>query len=746
MMKYYGVNGLTLTVLLLSFLPACRNAVTPHRELTAGADWPVYGGNPAGNRYSPLQQIDTGNVSQLVPAWVYDTGENNTAENNEGGDIQCQPIVVDGILYGTTPSMKLFAIDAATGKERWKFDPFSGMGKQKGRHPLRGVTWWQDGDDRRILYGAGSMLYAVKAENGQLVDSFGDHGKTDLHQGIGDEQSLGHPVNNLGIRLTTPGIIYRDLIITGSSMSESGDAPPGYIRAFSARTGKLAWTFHTIPLPGEYGYDTWPDSAYRYMGGANCWAGMVLDEKRGIVYAGTGSPTNDFYGGDRKGQNLFANCILALDATTGKRIWHYQTIHHDLWDRDIPCQPNLVTVRHHGKLTEAVAQATKDGLIFLLDRDSGNPLFDVQEKPVPVSPALPGESPWPTQPLPDRPAPFSLQELTPGEITTRTKEGNTYVLDRYLTSVYGSKFMPPSQQGSLYFGMGGGAEWGGNAADPRGILYVNGNNMLWDIRMRDTKEENGHTSSRGQLLFQASCMGCHGGIDRHAGEQPGHADIPSLSEAGRRLNREAIQTILLNGRGRMPSFRQLAGADRNAIMDYILHTEQPVKINKKKTAIPAAASVKPTKTIPGFPYVAPFVNNGLQQFRDPGNYPAVKPPWGTLNAIDLNTGDYRWTVPLGYYPALNGMPATGTENHGGPVVTAGGLLFIAATYDLHLRAFNSRNGQVLWQYLLPAGGFATPVTYMVNGIQYVAIAAGGGRYSLKNGGKYMAFCLSEKKP
>ncbi|WPP49726.1 outer membrane protein assembly factor BamB family protein [Catalinimonas niigatensis] len=698
-------------------------------------DWPVYGGNSEGNRYSSLTQINRHNVGQLQLAWTYDTEENNNPEER-GRDIQCQPIVVNGILYGTTPQLKLFAVNAATGEQIWKFDPFSDTNKPPTFHPLRGVMYWEDSDDKRILFTAGAFLYAVNALTGEPILSFGEQGTVDLHEGLGDKETLGHEVNDLNIRSTSPGVIYEDFLILGSSMSESGNAPPGHIRAFNVRTGKLEWVFHTIPLPGEFGYDTWSEDAYQKIGGANSWAGMVLDEKRGVIYAGTGSPSVDFYGGDRIGKNLFANCVIALDAKTGKRKWHFQTVHHDLWDRDLPCPPNLVTVTHAGKRIEAVAQVTKDGYVFLFDRDTGTPLFEVEEVAVPTSPALPGEQPWPTQPVPVKPVPFAMQELTEENITDRTPEAREYVLARFRNSLHGSKYMPPSLEGSLYFGFGGGAEWGGNAADPDGILYLNSNNMLWWLQMRDIREQNRNAQlSKGESLFNANCAACHGMDDKAKPASNEVQAYPTLTDVEKRMSREQIRSILQTGRGRMPSFQYLSKDDQEQIINFLLKTE---------TSDAQHAAPEITKAGKGvFPYIPPFLNNGNIQFRDQDNYPAIKPPWGTLNAIDLNIGEYLWQVPLGEYPELaqQGIPTTGTENHGGPIVTAGGLLFIAATYDEKIRAFDKKTGEIVWEYALPAGGFATPITYRVDGKQFLVIAAGGTRYGLKSGGSYVAFAL-----
>lgn len=724
-------------IFLLTSAATFCSFIQTGREDPKDADWPVYGGNNAGNRYSSLSQINRDNVRKLELAWSYDTGENNKP-GERGMDIQCQPIVIDGIMYGTTPRLKVFAVDAASGKELWKFDPFEG--KRPRFHPVRGVVYWSEGNDKRILFTAGASLFALHAETGQLVKDFGKNGEVDFHDGLGDKETYGYDPYQFNIRNTTPGVIYKNLLITGSSVSEGGDALPGHIRAFDVRTGKVAWVFRTIPLPGEYGYDTWSKDSYRKLGGANCWAGMVIDEKRGTVFLGTGSPSVDFYGAARKGTNLFASCVIALDAGTGKRRWHFQTVHHDLWDRDIPCPPNLITVKKNGKMVDAVAQATKDGYIFLLDRETGKPLFPVKEMPVPTAMPLPGDEPWPTQPVPEKPAPFANQTLTAADITTRTPEAYAYVLDRFKSSNKGPKNQPPDTLGGLLYGIGGGAEWGGTAADPKGIVYVNGNNMLWWLKMQDAKAARaGVAASRGSVLFNTNCAACHATDVKGATASAASQAYPVLKDIGRRMNREQIGTLLETGRGRMPSFQHISKEDRNAIINFLLKEE----LKPSGNDIHAQTAQATTQNNGDFPYMPPYVNNGNVQFRDQDNFPAIKPPWGTLNAIDMNTGEYLWKVTLGEYPELTrqGVPPTGTENHGGPIVTAGGLLFIAATYDEKLRAFDTRTGKVVWEYKLPAGGFATPITYMVKGKQYIAIAAGGTRYGLKPGGTYVAFAL-----
>lgn len=707
--------------------------VRHHYDGSVGADWPAYGGNQGGNRYSPLDQINAGNIGRLAVAWTFDTGE-NTDSTGRGHEIQCQPIVVDGVLYGTTPELHLFAADAASGRLLWKFEtPYM----RQRFNTNRGVLYWQNetGSDRRILYSSGSDLYAVDAATGKLVAGFGNDGIVDLHAGLAE--GLGHPVDSLMVTATTPGVIYKNTLIIGSSVSEGGDAAPGHVRAFDVVTGKLKWVFHTIPLPGEPGYATWPKDAYRKIGGANCWGGLAVDEKRGLVIFGTGSPSSDFYGGARTGENLYANCIVAVDARTGRMRWYYQTVHHDLWDRDIPCPPNLMTVKHDGHAVDVVVQSTKDGLVYVLDRDSGRSLFPVEERAVPTD-GLPGEHPWPTQRYPVRPAPLSRQSLADSDLTDRTPEAHAFALARFrqLRRPY-DKFLPPDTTGTLLLGYSGGAEWGGSAGDPGGIFYQNANEAFWDLQMIPLAgwQKELASLSHGNALYVTNCSACHG-VDRKG--SPGQ--FPDLTRVGARRTAAEIAAIIHSGNGKMPSFPQLTEEERKAIAGYLLRPwAAPAAGEHSETAAAGAAK---KDAVPEFPYQPDYTIKVWKQFDDQDGYPAVKPPWGTLNAIDINTGEYRWRIPLGEYPELvkKGVPVTGTESYGGPLVTAGGLLFIAGTRDGKFRAFDKNTGRILWEYQLPAAAYATPITYAVDGKQYIAIADGGGRGG-KWGGKYIAFAL-----
>ncbi|MGH2642641.1 MAG: pyrroloquinoline quinone-dependent dehydrogenase, partial [Chitinophagaceae bacterium] len=578
-------------------------------------------------------------------------------------------------------------------------------------------------------------LYAVNAQTGKLILSFGDSGKVNLHKG------LGRDVHKLYVTATSPGIIYKDLLIMGTRVAETNPAAPGDIRAYDVHTGKIKWIFHTIPHRGEVGYDTWQDKdAWKYTGSANCWAGMSLDSKRGVVYVPLGSATFDFYGGLRKGEDLFADCLVALNASSGKLVWYYQTIHHDLWDRDLPAPPNLVTINHDGKKVDAVAQITKTGYVFVLNRDNGKPLFPVNEVPVPDSPALPGEQPWPTQPVPELPKPFMEQQFTESDINNLVPDSSQEKVREILAQLEPetNMFLPPSEKGTVIFpGFDGGGEWGGAAYDPAtGLLYVNANQVPWSLTMVKAVTENKKLHQKitiaqyGKSVYINHCMACHG---KNRG---GNGDYPSLKNIGKKYTQAQILQIINNGRRMMPAFKQVSDEDKKALLTFLLNLKDEDKPFHPYNA-KGLVDKDENQTL------MPYTMTGYNKFRTPEGYPANKPPWGTLTAIDLNTGKTKWQIPLGEYPELvkKGIPITGTENYGGPIITAGGLLFIAATLDQKIRAFNKRTGKLLWEASLPAAGFATPSTYEVNGKQYLVIACGGGKLDTQSGDAYVAFAL-----
>lgn len=593
-----------------------------HAQASSAApvDWPHYRGDPGVTGYSPLGQIHRENVHLLERAWTFETGDERLST------IECNPIVIGRTLYASTPMLRVVALDAATGALQWSFDPFAHMGETpRGVH--RGVTYWEDGGAGRVYSTAGPFLFALDAREGTLIESFGDGGMVDLRQGL-DRILQGEKVE-----ATSPGVIYEDLLILGSSLGEGpGPAAPGHVRAFDLRTGERRWIFHTIPHPEEFGYDTWPEDAWMRVGGANSWAGLSLDPGRGIVYVPTGSAAYDHYGGDRHGDNLFANSIVALRAATGERVWHFQTVRHDLWDYDLATPPTLVTVRRGGRSIDAVAQPTKTGFLFVLDRDTGMPLHPVEDRPVDQT-RLEGE--WTAATQPYSSIVYARQGFSEANRNKLTPEADAY--SRGILEEYGEVglFPAPSLEGDVILPQfNGGTDWGGASYDPASrVLYVNASNETEFLQMFSIES------------------------DEH---------------------------------------------------DH------------------------------------PYIDGGHQPLRGPDGYPVNAPPWGTLTAIEMDGGEILWQEPLGTYLDLEaeGLPPTGTFNMGGSIVTAGGLVFIAASMDERLHAFDKETGELLWQADLPAGGYATPSTYEVDGVQYVVIAAGGGgKPGTEPGDHYVAFAL-----
>jgi quinoprotein glucose dehydrogenase len=677
---------------LFFFLPLLCSAA-------ADVGWPVNGGLD-NIRYSTLTQINPANVSRLQLAWSYDAHD-----AFKDSEMQSNPIVVDGLLYVTTPKMRVVALDATTGREVWTFNPAAPEDRPR-RYRHRGVTLYRD----RVFFTYRNFLYALEKKTGKPIQSFGDNGRIDLRKG------LGRPEESMSVSASSPGVIFEDTIIMGSTVPETLPGSPGHIRAFDVNTGIQRWIFHTIPHPGEYGYQTWPPEAYKISGGANAWAGLTIDTKNARVFAATGSASFDFYGSNRIGDNLFADCVLALDARTGKRIWHFQAIKHDVWDLDFPAAPNLITVTRNGKKIEAVSQITKTGYVYVFDRKTGEPLFPISQRKAPAS-SLDGEKLAETQPYPVKPPPFTRQAFTESMITNRTPEAHAAVLEMFRKVDSNGIFTPPSLRGTMLMpGTDGGGEWGGAAFDPEtALLYVNSNEQPWIIRMvtHDTTS-----------LYKNNCASCHG--DDLKGAPP---TFPSLVNIGQRSSREAIASIIREGSGRMPAFDHL-GRGINEIVDYLLTGKDNGVID------PALARKDPNWQ--------KYRNEGYILFRDPDGYPPLTPPWGTLNAIDLNNGEIRWKIPFGEYPELvaKGIRNTGSDNYGGPIVTSSGLLFIGATnFDKKFRAFDKLTGKLLWETILPAAGNATPSIYEIDGREYVVIVCGGGKNGAPSGSSVVAFAL-----
>lgn len=681
----------------------------------ADTDWPTYLGDKHRANYSPLRQIDRGNVAQLKVAWTYDTGEK--------GEYQCNNLVVGGVLYTATSSRRVIALDAATGRELWKWDPAAARSGTGGRRQ-RGLVWWQNpsGGERRLFTAAGNFLFALDPQTGRLIESFGDKGVLEL--AVGTERDDGFVTG-----LNTPGVIFKDSLILG------GFGGPGAVRALDVRTGARRWTFHLIPRPGEFGHDTWPADAWKTATGVMPWCGQSLDEARGIVYVATKTAEPDFYGGFRHGQNLFANSLVALDAATGKRLWHYQIVHHDLLDKDLPCPPILLTVTQGGKKIDAVAQGTKHGNLFVFNRVTGEPLWPIEERAVPAS-NLRGEQAWATQPFPTKPAPLMRQRYTEADVSTVSPAARALTLDRIRLSPNSGPFPAPSLKESIMFpGFDGGMEWGGGAVDPNGIYYVNVNEIPWILQMVETRRADGTPLPRGERDYLIHCAACHG-LDRKGIPAAG---FPSLADVAQRRSRDEIVKITKTGLGRMPAFGQLTDAQRDAVLAYALG--ETAAGGRPDEAAPPKAKAKGKAAAEA--QTPPYAYAGFRRWQDQEGYPAIAPPWGTLNAVDLNTGELKWKVPLGEYRELTarGVPPTGTENYGGPVATAGGLLFIAASADETIRAFDQATGKILWSAPLPFTGNATPSTYTAAGRQYVVISAGGGKSGRPAGGSIVAFAL-----
>ncbi|GAA0877891.1 hypothetical protein GCM10009119_08590 [Algoriphagus jejuensis] len=676
-------------------------------------DWSHYGGPEDGSRYSALDQINLENVAQLEVAWTYSTGD-----ATERSQIQCQPIVVDGLLYATTPTLNVFALEAATGAEVWRFDPFQVLGGENfWAGTNRGVSFWESGEDKRILFTAGNWLMALDAKTGEPILGFGERGKVDLRKDLDTDLADFMIVSN------SPGVVFEDMIIMGMRLSEGLDAAPGHVRAYNVITGKREWIFHTIPQEGEAGFETWDPEHIRQMGGANNWAGMTLDKSRGIVYVPTGSATYDFWGGYRHGDNLYANSLLALDAKTGERIWHFQAVHHDVWDRDFPANPNLIRIQKDGQWIDAVAQISKQGMTYVFDRVTGEPVWPIVETAVTQS-ILPGEKTSATQPIPTLPEPFMNMLFEEKDILNLKPEWEADIRSQLSNAILGDAWAPPHPEKPLVLfpGMDGGGEWGGASFDPETqTLYVNANQIPWLIEMTP----NASFGNVGQSVYTNFCGNCHG-LERK-GNPP---SIPSLLALKDKYTPDSLNLLLQKGRGAMPTFGHISKEERRILIDYLL--------GKADTGDKQELGAENAKLYPQ------YYMKGYKRLTTKEGIYGSNPPWGLLTAIDMNTGKKKWQVTLGEIDSLSaqGFAPTGIENYGGPVATAGGVLFIAATKDEKIRAFDKETGKILWEAKLPAAGHATPAVFEKDGKQFLVIACGGGK-GTKSGDTYVAFALPD---
>jgi quinoprotein glucose dehydrogenase len=670
--------------------------------------WTAHLGGADSAQYSALTQIDKSNVARLEQAWFYPAPES-------GFRFGFNPIVIDGVMYVMGARSAVTALDAATGKMIWEHD----VGDARNNVTHRGVAYWENKDrsDRRILFAAGDQLQAIDARTGQVVQGFGDNGKVNLRVGLGRD-----PEKVRRVQSGDPGRVFENQIIMGSAPGEEYESPPGDLRAFDVRTGKLAWTFHTVPHPGEPGYDTWPKDAWKYIGGTNTWGEISIDEKRGIAYFPLGSPTYDFYGADRKGANLYSDCLLALDARTGKYLWHFQMVHHDLWDYDAVAAPKLLTIKRDGKNVDVVAQTTKQGFVFVFDRVTGKPIWPIEERKVPQS-DVPGEQSWPTQPFPTAPPPFARQKFTVDDV-------NPYLLDpkeiaKFKEAVAGSRnlglFTPPALVNTMEIpGNNGGANWGSTAIDPkRGWLYVASKEYPSMLRLEEEPTSAGSFSVSdppaqvGKAVYLANCQQCHKAD--LTGQMP---EVPPLTGIVATAGAEQVKKIVKAGQGQMPGFGRLSELEIDRLLTYLRNPAAadrmaPLSTTLRDSATPALTPGNPKRYWTGYNYMNS--SDGI---------PALKPPFWILSAYNLDEGALKWQIPVGEVPALvaRGIRNTGSiPTRGGPVVTAGGLVFAPSQSDKSIYAYDSETGKTLWSTQLPAAPDGVPSIFQAGGREYLVV-------------------------
>ncbi len=677
--------------------------------------WSVHLGGLSSPQYSALSQINKTNAARLERAWFYPAGDN-------GFRFGANPIVIDGVMYLVGAHNAVVALDAATGAKIWEHS----IGDAQSMNH-RGVAYWEDKDrsDRRILFTAGDQLQALDATTGKPVMSFGDNGKVNIKNGLGRD-----PDTLRRVQSGDPGRVFENLLIMGSAPGEEYESAPGDLRAFDTRTGKLVWTFHTVPHPGEPGYETWPPGAWKYIGGVNTWGEISIDEKRGIAYFPIGSPTYDFYGADRKGANLYSDCLLALDARTGKHLWHFQLVHHDLWDYDAVAAPKLLTIQHDGKNVDVVAQATKHGFLFVFDRVTGKPIWPIEERKVPQT-DVPGEETWPTQPFPTAPPPFARQKFTADDV-------NPYMLDpkereKFKDAVSHSRnlgiFTPPAMVNTMEIpGNNGGANWGSTAIDPkRGWLYVASKELPSMLKLEEQKATRSNFSVSdppaqvGKAIYMANCQQCHKAD--LTGQMP---EVPALTGIVAKLGADQVEKVLHDGQGQMPSFARLSELETDRLITFLRDPKAADRTGAPPLPVTPARSVPAGPRPPLTPGNPKRYWTGYNYMNTADGFPAIKPPFWVLSAYDLNEGKLAWQIPIGEVPNLvaRGIRNTGSvPTRGGPVVTAGGLIFAPSQSDKSLYAYNAETGKTLWSGKVQAEPGGVPAVYEVAGKEYVVIAA-----------------------